>query len=133
MDGDDLLVLRGLANAIKDGAVSIDAAFPENTAAEAAKRVGAIKAKPNGDSGSKPTEAAKEPDKTAFQLHAKAIEEAETAPEVDRAKAAVFDDERVPRGDRARLSSLAEERLRQLAEAAEFGKAGERERHEATK
>lgn len=54
-------------------------------------------------------------DPTPFQQHAKAIEEAETAAEVDRAKAAVFDDERVARGDRARLASLAEERLRELA------------------
>lgn len=43
MDGEDLLTLRGLANAIKDGSVQLENAFPEYEKVSAKNRVSAIK------------------------------------------------------------------------------------------
>lgn len=51
MDGEDLLTLRGLANALKDGAVSIDAAFPEPDAPAVNKLKGKLTDAKKGNNG----------------------------------------------------------------------------------
>lgn len=42
LDGEDLLILRGLANALKDGTTTIDAAFPEKRTETVAKQLPAV-------------------------------------------------------------------------------------------
>jgi hypothetical protein len=114
IDGEDLLLLRGVANAIKDGTVNIDQAFREPR--ERAKAVGAQKRVAGIKAGDEPKPA----DATPIALHAKALEDADTPQELDAAYQTAFADPRLSKSDKARIGSLRDER-RKAMEGADPG------------